>query len=130
MFHIIAVLLTLSAAFGYLNHRYIKLPTTIGTMLISMVVSVGIVVLGHFGGLGFDIKEHWLTLIQSIDFNETVLVGMLGFLLFAGGSSRKPRWSEGPLHKREILSPAHSTTSSTPSMPLALCVQKRNRLLQ
>ncbi len=84
LFHIIAVLLTLSAAFGYLNHRYIKLPTTIGTMLISMVVSVGIVVLGHFGGLGFDIKEHWLSLIQSIDFNETVLVGMLGFLLFAG----------------------------------------------
>ena len=84
LFHIIAVLLTLSAAFGYLNHRYIRLPTTIGTMLISMVVSVGIVVLGHFGGLGFDIKEHWLTLIQSIDFNETVLVGMLGFLLFAG----------------------------------------------
>jgi CPA1 family monovalent cation:H+ antiporter len=84
LFHIIAVLLTLSAAFGYLNHRYIKLPTTIGTMLISMIVSVGMVVLGHLGGLGFDIKEQWLALIQSIDFNETVLVGMLGFLLFAG----------------------------------------------
>jgi CPA1 family monovalent cation:H+ antiporter len=84
LFQIMAVLLTLSAAFGYLNHRYIKLPTTIGTMLISMVVSVGMVVLGHFGGLGIDIKEQWLRLIQSIDFDETVLVGMLGFLLFAG----------------------------------------------
>ena len=84
LFHIVAILLTLSAAFGYLNHRYIGLPTTIGTMLISMVVSVGMVLLGHFGGLGIDIKEHWLELIQNIDFNETVLVGMLGFLLFAG----------------------------------------------
>jgi CPA1 family monovalent cation:H+ antiporter len=84
LFHIIAILFTLSAAFGYLNHRYIKLPTTIGIMLISMVVSVGMVVLGYTGGLGFDIRTHWLALIKSIDFNETVLVGMLGFLLFAG----------------------------------------------
>jgi CPA1 family monovalent cation:H+ antiporter len=84
LFNIIAVLLTLSAAFGYLNHRFIRLPVTIGTMLISIVVSLGIVVLGHFGRLGLGIEEHWLGLVRSIDFDETLLVGMLGFLLFAG----------------------------------------------
>ena len=84
LFNIIAVLLTLSAAFGYLNHRFIKLPVTIGTMLISIVVSLGIVVLGHFGQLGLGLEEHWLGLVRSIDFDETLLVGMLGFLLFAG----------------------------------------------
>jgi CPA1 family monovalent cation:H+ antiporter len=84
LFTIVAVLFTLSAIFGYLNHRFIKLPITIGTMLISIVVSVGIVVLGHFGLLGLGIEEHWLGLVRSINFDETLLVGMLGFLLFAG----------------------------------------------
>lgn len=84
LFNIIAVLLTLSAAFGYLNHRFIRLPVTIGTMLISIAVSVGIVVLGHSGKLGLGIEEQWLGLVRSIDFDETLLVGMLGFLLFAG----------------------------------------------
>ncbi len=84
LFTIIAVLLTLSAAFGYLNHKYIKLPVTIGTMLISMVMSVGMVVLGHTGKLGLGIEEQWLALVRSIDFDKTLLVGMLGFLLFAG----------------------------------------------
>jgi monovalent cation:H+ antiporter, CPA1 family len=84
LFQIIAVLMTLSAAFGYLNHRFIKLPTTIGIMLVSMAVSVGMVVLGHTSRLGLGIEEQWLELVRSIDFNETLLVGMLGFLLFAG----------------------------------------------
>jgi CPA1 family monovalent cation:H+ antiporter len=84
LFNIAAVLLTLSAAFGYLNHRFIRLPVTIGTMLISMAVSVGIVVLGHSSRLGLGLEEQWLGLVRSIDFDETLLVGMLGFLLFAG----------------------------------------------
>ena len=84
LFNIIAVLLTLSATFGYLNHRYIKLPVTIGTMLISMVLSVLIVSLGHFGGIGSGIEGRWLGLVRSIEFDKTLLVGMLGFLLFAG----------------------------------------------
>jgi Na+:H+ antiporter len=84
LFNIIAVLLTLSAAFGYLNHRYIKLPVTIGTMLISMVLSVIIVSLGHLGGIGSGIEGRWLGLVRSIEFDKTLLVGMLGFLLFAG----------------------------------------------
>jgi CPA1 family monovalent cation:H+ antiporter len=84
LLNIAAVLLTLSALFGYVNHRFIHLPVTIGTMLISIVASVGMVALGHSGRFGLDIEEHWLALIRSINFDETLLVGMLGFLLFAG----------------------------------------------
>jgi CPA1 family monovalent cation:H+ antiporter len=84
LFNIIAILLTLSAAFGYLNHRYLKLPAVIGTMLISIALSVGIVVLGHLGQLGLGIEEQWLGVVRSIEFDKTLLVGMLGFLLFAG----------------------------------------------
>jgi CPA1 family monovalent cation:H+ antiporter len=84
LFNIVAILLTLSAAFGYLNHKYIKLPVTIGTMLISMVLSVVVVILGHFEGIGAGIEEQWMGLVRTIDFDETLLVGMLGFLLFAG----------------------------------------------
>lgn len=84
LFNVIAILLTLSAAFGYLNHRFIKLPVTIGTMLISIVLSVIMVVLGHTGQLGQGIEERWLAIVRSIEFGKTLLVGMLGFLLFAG----------------------------------------------
>jgi CPA1 family monovalent cation:H+ antiporter len=84
LLNIIAILITLSAVFGFLNSRFIKLPATIGVMLISMLVSLGVFILGRFGALGLGIEEHWLTLIRSIDFNRTLMVWMLGYLLFAG----------------------------------------------
>ena len=39
LFNVVAILMTLSALFGYVNHRFIKLPTTIGLMLISILCS-------------------------------------------------------------------------------------------
>jgi monovalent cation:H+ antiporter, CPA1 family len=81
LFNILAVLITLSAVFSYINHRFIKLPTTIGVMVISLLGSLGIVVLGFFG---FGFEEDALRLLGSIDFDETLLHGMLSFLLFAG----------------------------------------------
>ena len=81
LFNIIAVLVTLSAVFSYVNHRFIKLPTTIGVMAISLLGSVAIAVLGP---LAFGIEQDALKLINSIDFDETLLHGMLSFLLFAG----------------------------------------------
>jgi CPA1 family monovalent cation:H+ antiporter len=81
LFNIFAILISLSASFGYLNHRFIKLPTTIGVMLISLMMSLGIVILGH---QGIGIEEHGMKFVRSIDFNKTLMVGMLGFLLFAG----------------------------------------------
>lgn len=81
LFNIIAALITISALFSYLNHRTIKLPTTIGVMAISLLGSLAIVLLGSFG---FGLEAQAMLLVQSIDFDETLLHGMLSFLLFAG----------------------------------------------
>jgi len=81
LFNILAILITLSAGFSYLNHRFIRLPTTIGLMVIALLVSLGLAALGP---LGFGLEEDAHRLLASIDFDETLLHGMLSFLLFAG----------------------------------------------
>jgi Na+:H+ antiporter len=81
LFRIIAILITLAALFSYLNHRYIRLPTTIGIMLIALVMSAALIALHE---LGVDLDERAGAMLATIDFNETLLQGMLAFLLFAG----------------------------------------------
>ena len=76
----IAVLLVLAAGFSYLNHRLLRLPTTVGLMALTLIASLGAV------GVGFvfpAIELQAASFVRQIDFNEAVLHGMLGFLLFA-----------------------------------------------
>ena len=47
--HITAAVLSLAAAFSYINHRFIGLPTTIGVMLIALALSGGLLLSGHLG---------------------------------------------------------------------------------
>lgn len=77
----ITILVCLSAGFSYLNHRYIKLPVTIGLMAIALGMSLVLVLLGKLG-IGIDAGAE--SFVRSIDFDETLLHGMLSFLLFAG----------------------------------------------
>jgi CPA1 family monovalent cation:H+ antiporter len=100
LFNILAILVTLAAAFSYVNYRYIRLPSTIGLMLISLLISLGLIALGPFGlGLEEDARQ----LLENIDFDETLLHGMLCFLLFAGalhvnlGDLAKQKWIIGTL---------------------------------
>ena len=93
---IAAILISISALFAYINHRFIGLPTTIGVMIIAMFVSVLVYVLGL---LGFgDFHSEAKALLEDIDFNKTLLHGMLSFLLFAGAlhvnlnDLRKQKW--------------------------------------
>ncbi len=82
IFNIVAILITLSAVFSYINHRFVKLPTSIGLMLISLCLSMALLGLGK---LGFaDIQQQAQLLIGEVDFNVTLMHGMLSFLLFAG----------------------------------------------
>ena len=77
---VIAVLVFISAAFSYLNQRFIKLPGTIGVMSIAIVVSLIVLLLGKTG----DKKSGLITnLAHNIDFSSVLLNVMLGFLLFA-----------------------------------------------
>ena len=81
LFNILAILITLAAVFSYINFRYIGLPVTIGVMVIALSMSLMINLLGSFG-LG--LKPQAELLLRNIDFDRTLLHGMLSFLLFAG----------------------------------------------
>ncbi len=81
LFDIIAVLITLTALFSYINYCYLKLPTTIGVMLIGLVMSVALILLKI---VGLDFTTQAQLIISEIDFNQTLMQGMLSFLLFAG----------------------------------------------
>ena len=48
VFQIISILITLTAVFSYVNHRFIKLPATIGVMLISLLVSLALIGIGRY----------------------------------------------------------------------------------
>ncbi|WP_437769580.1 sodium:proton antiporter [Sorangium sp. So ce764] len=80
LFQVSAALLSLAAIFSFFNHRVLKLPTTIGLMLIAMTTSLVMVAIGElFPQVEAEAKEH----LHGIDFNKTLMQGMLGFLLFA-----------------------------------------------
>ena len=77
----IAILITLAAFFSYLNYKYLKIPSTIGLLAIALIMSLAIVILGK---MGLPIEDQAKTLLKGIDFNATLMQGMLSALLFAG----------------------------------------------
>lgn len=79
--NIVAVLLTLAALLSFINYRYIKLPMTIGLMAQGLALSAAIILLDT---IGVPLKPYADQLIGSIDFDETLMEGMLSYLLFAG----------------------------------------------
>ncbi len=81
LYHTFSILIVLSALFAYCNFRYLKLPASIGLMLIALVSSILLVITGRF----FHSALSDVTVfIKSFDFSELVLGSMLSFMLFAG----------------------------------------------
>jgi len=80
-FEIASILVSLSAIFGYINEKYVKLPTTIGLMLISIVFTLLTIVLSYINPT---LLNHQKELISQIDFSTVLLDMMLSFMLFAG----------------------------------------------
>ena len=80
VFTVFAILITLTAVFSYLNVIYIKLPSTMGVMLASLVASIVIIISGYlgFGGISWAVE-----LVKAADFDHLVMNGLLSFLLFA-----------------------------------------------
>ena len=83
IFNLAALVVTLAAVCGWINHRWLRLPHSIGLVLIALVVS--------FAALLLDAVVPALRLestvrdtLTQIDFHDTLMTGMLGFLLFAG----------------------------------------------
>ena len=80
LYNVITIIIVLAAIFGYINHRFIKLPGTIGIMLISLIASLAVVGIGIIFPTFF---EKTTNAIGFIDFQTLLLKVMLSFLLFA-----------------------------------------------
>ena len=82
MLDVAAFLLVVTALLTYANHRFLRIPTTIGVMAIALFLSLAIVGL-HAVGLDYGLKAYEKSLLQSINFSDVLMQGMLSFLLFA-----------------------------------------------
>lgn len=96
VFHAMSLIVTLVALFGYLNHRFIRLPDTIGITAIGLVAALGVTVYGAYDPA---VVEWAARTVENIDFSEVVFHGMLGMLLFAGslhinlGDIEREKWT-------------------------------------
>ena len=101
MLDLTASFLAFTALLAYLNHRFVKLPTTIGVMTIALLLSS---VLFGLDRLGLSsLHDRAVVIVKSIDFTDIVMQGMLSMLLFAGAlhvdlsELQKLRWQVGLL---------------------------------
>ncbi|MEP6678196.1 MAG: cation:proton antiporter, partial [Betaproteobacteria bacterium] len=98
MLDIAATCLVITALLAYLNHRFVRLPTTIGVMIISLGLSLGIIALDALG-LIQALRRYEESLLRSIDFSDVLMQGMLSVLLFAAalhvdlGELKAQRWT-------------------------------------
>ncbi|GAB2976529.1 sodium:proton antiporter [Mucilaginibacter puniceus] len=81
IYHIIAALIFLTMVFAYINARFIKWPSTIGIMALSLITSI---LLAIFGARVPWLANNATNLVGAIDFKVVLLEIMLSFLLFAG----------------------------------------------
>src|SRR5680860_1180161 len=80
-FIIAAIIVFVSAIFGYINVRFLKLPNTIGLMLITIVFTLAVFALSYVDDTLLNAERY---IIDQIDFKTVLLDVMLSFLLFAG----------------------------------------------
>ncbi len=81
LFELVSFLITLAAVLSYVNLRWLKLPPTIGLMTLALACSLTFTLIGLIFP---SIEQRTAHMMERIDFNEAVMNGMLGFLLFAG----------------------------------------------
>ena len=101
-FDIAALLLTLAAMLGWVNHRFLRLPHTVGLVVMGLGASLGVLgadALAPGLGLGATVRR----LLRMVDFKETLMTGLLSFLLFAGalhvdlGALAQRKWAIGTM---------------------------------
>lgn len=80
-YFIATVLIFLSAVFGYINVRFLKMPNTIGLMIITIIFTLGVLLFSYIDPTLLNLEK---SIISSIDFKSILLDEMLSFLLFAG----------------------------------------------
>jgi CPA1 family monovalent cation:H+ antiporter len=80
-FPIFAAVMTIAALFSFLNDRFVKLPTTIGVMVLALAFSVPLIAAN---ALGLPLGGMARSLVERLHFRDTLLNVMLAFLLFSG----------------------------------------------
>src|SRR6476619_4144020 len=77
----ITILIALTAAFSYINFRWIRLPSTIGIMIMALGCSLLLVLVGqiHSPLLHLPVEA-----LSKVHFESVLMNIMLSFLLFAG----------------------------------------------
>ncbi|BBK42779.1 hypothetical protein STVA_27990 [Allostella vacuolata] len=83
LFELLAALLTLTALFGWINHRFLRLPANIGMLVMALAASL-MLIATEFAFPRTPLYGLLAGAVGQIDFYEAVMHGMLGFLLFAG----------------------------------------------
>ncbi len=82
-FDLAALLFALTAALAYINYRFLRLPQSIGLVVIALVTSLSILALGRVLP-GLELEQAMRDLLKQVDFAGTLINGALSFLLFAG----------------------------------------------
>jgi CPA1 family monovalent cation:H+ antiporter len=106
LFDLAAIVISAAALFAWINHRWLKLPTTLGVMLLGLVLSLALALMRR---AGLDFASDVETMLHQIDFDEALLHGMLSFLLFAGALHvdlerlREQRWVVATLASVGVL---------------------------
>mgnify|MGYP003132961917 CR=1 FL=1 len=96
LLQIASLLIVLAAVFGTVNYLFLRLPSAIGILIVAFAASLCVLVLDAvFPAAGM--ADQVRALVTGIDFDETLLEGMLGLLLFAGAlhvkiSDLKSEW--------------------------------------
>lgn len=78
-----SLLIVLAAAFGTINYFLLKLPPTIGILVVALLASVAVLLLDSVMP-AMTIAEDIRALVLGLHFSDALLDGMLGLLLFAG----------------------------------------------
>src|SRR5690349_676185 len=81
LYYTFSILIVLTAVFSFLNSWFIKLPSTIGIMILAMITSISLVFVGTTYP---DFPLPFSNIIKSVDFPSVLMGAMLNFLLFAG----------------------------------------------
>ncbi|MDQ7070498.1 MAG: sodium:proton antiporter [Rhodobacterales bacterium] len=80
---ITSLLIVLAGVFGSINYLFLKLPSSIGILIVALFASFGVLGVDYFfPALGM--ADGLRSVVYSIDFSDALLEGMLGLLLFAG----------------------------------------------
>ncbi len=88
-FMTIAAILGLTALFSYINERFLHLQQTIGLMVLALVFTLALMGLNALGlGETFAREQAFVT---RLSLDETLLNGVLCFILFAGSINVKMR---------------------------------------